>query len=419
MPDEQPYDVIIVGAGPAGLSAAAHAQAHQLRYVVLEKGTLANTIDYYYQYGKHVMALPAVIPLRSGGDLPFQAGSRESVLKTWADYAAVRQLHLRTNEAVNDIKKSTGHFEVTTSSKATYTAEKVVVAIGKLGNPRKLGVPGKELRHVSDRLVDPRAYANQDILVVGVGDSAAEVALALAEHNRVVMSYRGPEFYRMNESLLRQITGKIDSRDITVYFSSTVERIEPGVVELNLPDRKVRVQADWVFVKIGAEVPRQFLERCGVAFSSAEASAVPVINERYESNVPGLLLIGAVGGQDLIKHAMNQGYEVIEHILGHTVEPVDEPELRQRLQAVPGATVTEKLACITSRVPLLAHVPPPQLRELLLVSTIHLVDKGHTLFQEQDYSTTFFVILEGEWTSLLRPSQRVTWCVDRVSSLAR
>jgi putative YpdA family bacillithiol system oxidoreductase len=392
MSGEQLYDVLIVGAGPAGLSAAAHAEIHKLRYVVLEKGTIANTFDYYYQYGKYVMALPAVIPLRS--DLAFQAGSRESVLKTWTDSVATQQLHIRTNEVVNDIKKLSGHFEIITNQ-ATYTAEKVVVAIGKLGNPRKLGAPGEELRHVSDRLVDPRAYTNQDILVVGAGDSAAEVALALSEHNRVVMSYRGPEFYRMNESLLRQITDKIESRDITVYFGSTVERIAPGVVALNLPDRTVRVQADWVFVKIGAEVPRHFLERCGVAFSSTEAAAVPVINERYESSVPGLFLIGAVGGQDLIKHAMNQGYEVIEHMLGHTVEPVDEPALRQRLQAVPGATVLEQLTCIASRVPLLAPVPLPQLREFLLVSTIHQVDKGHTLFREHDYSTTFFTILEG------------------------
>ena len=80
------------------------------------------------------MALPAVIPLHSGGDLSFQAGSRENVLKTWTDCAAVQQLHIRTNESVNDIKQSNGHFEITTN-KATYTAEKVVVAIGKLGNP--------------------------------------------------------------------------------------------------------------------------------------------------------------------------------------------------------------------------------------------------------------------------------------------
>jgi CRP-like cAMP-binding protein/Fe-S-cluster-containing hydrogenase component 2 len=243
--------------------------------------------------------------------------------------------------------------------------------------------------------VDARAYTNQDILVVGAGDSAAEVALALAEHNRVVMSYRGPEFYRMNESLLRQVNDKIDSRDITVYFSSTVERVEPGVVELKLPDRQVRVKADWVFVKIGAEVPRRFLERCGVVFASAEASAMPVLNERYESSVPGLFLIGSVGGQDLIKPAMNQGYEVIEHILGHTVEPVDEPELRQRLLAVPGDSVQEKLAFITAHVPLLTSVPQQQLRELCLISTIHQVDSGHRVFREHDFSTTFYTILDG------------------------
>jgi putative YpdA family bacillithiol system oxidoreductase len=386
------YNVIIVGAGPAGLSAAARAHAGKLSYLVLEKGSLANTIGYYYQYGKYVMSLPAMIPLRS--DLSFEAGNREEILQHWIDYVTTHQLHINVDESVSDITKTATCFTVETG-KTVYEAEQVILAIGKMGNPRRLNAPGEELEHVADRLVDPRACSDQDILVVGGGDSAAEVALALTAQNRVSISYRSAEFYRMNDSLRGQLSDKIERRELTVYFNSEVERVDKGFVNLTLPDRTVRIKVDRVFVKIGAEIPRQFLERCGITFSSTDSAALPVVNERYESNVPGLFVIGATSGQDLIKHALNQGYEVIEYLLGHSVEPVDEPALRQRLQAVPGTTVSEKLTTIATHVPLLMHVTRQRLRELLLTSTVHAMDWGQTVFREHDYSTTFYTIVQG------------------------
>lgn len=398
------YDVIIVGAGPAGLSAAGHAQANHLKYLVLEKGSIANTIGYYYQYGKYVMSLPALIPLRS--DLPFEAGSREEILDIWLSYAAQHELQIRTDDAVSEIIKQNEQFTVTTSQ-AVYEADKVVLAIGRMGNPRKLGAAGEELEHVANRLIDPRSYVDQDILVVGGGDSAAEVALALCEQNRVAISYRSAEFYRMNDSLRAALADKIEQQALTPYLSSEVECIEKGAVSLSLPDRTVRIKADSVFVKIGAEVPRQFLQRCGVTFTSDDALALPIINERYETQVPGLYLIGSTAGQDLIKYGLNQGFDVIEYILGHEVEPVDEPELRRRLRAVPGDGVNDKLSFITARVPLLQAVPISQLRELLLVSTVHQVDVGHIIFRQHDYSTTFFSIVDGR-VGISLPDQHAT-----------
>ncbi|MBI4641607.1 MAG: NAD(P)-binding domain-containing protein [Candidatus Tectomicrobia bacterium] len=389
---EERYDVIIVGAGPAGLSAAAHAHKHNLNYLVLEQGTLANTMHHYYQYGKFVMSQPSIIPLRS--DLQFHPGSREEILQMWDDYASEHHLNIRTNEPVKGVTKIGDGFEVK-SGGGTYKSKSVVLAIGKLENRRRLNVPGENLDHVSDRLVDPSVYFNQDILAVGGGDSVAEVALALSENNRVAISNRQGEFYRMNADLMRQITDKIEKGKITAYFNTEVQQIEKGFVGLSLPDRDVRVKADFVFVKIGAEVPRAFLEQCGVTFPSVDISAFPILNEYYESTVPGLFLIGALGGQDLIKIALNQGYEVVEHILGREVEPVDEPLLKEKLGPIPGASVREKLTSIASTIPLLANVLRRQLREAMLLSTVRQLNKGDTIFQEHDYSTSLFIIVEG------------------------
>ena len=395
------YDVIIVGAGPAGLSAAARAQHYNLNYLVLEQHNLANTIEEQYQDGKYVMALPAVIPLRSG-DLAFAAGSREAVLATWAQYAAEKHLNISTGTSVAAITKASDYFKVKAKKdqqEECYTAKHVVLAIGKLGNPRKLNVPGEEFPHVSYLLRNPNVFAGEDILVVGAGDSAAEVVLALSVRNRVAISYRKGEFSSMNSASLRsQIEQKMQSQEITVYFESEVERIEPGLATLKFRDkRQMRIKADHVFVKIGAEIPRPFLESCGVTFPSDHIAALPEINERYETKVPGLFLIGAVGGKELIKHALNQGYEVIEHILGQAVEPVDEPLLRERLRCVLTLddSVDAKLTYIASTVPLLAQIPRLLLRELAVVSSVHSVERGHIIFREGDFSTSFYTIVDG------------------------
>jgi cGMP-dependent protein kinase 2 len=311
MPESVRYDVIIIGAGPAGLSASVSAHQHQLNALTLEKGNLANTLDYYYQRGKYVMSQPAIIPLRSG--LPFEAGSREAVLAAWQAVATEQELNIHFDEAVQEVLKTDGYFSVTTAQDS-YTADNVILAIGKLGNPRRLGIPGEELTHVADRLVNPQDHIDQDIVVIGGGDSAAEVALALADHNRVSMVYRGGDFYRMNDSLRAQILDKTERKELSVYFSADPERIDPDSLHIGLPEQQLQIPADWICVKIGAEIPRQFLERCGVTFASTDAAALPEISPHYESQLPGLYLVGSMNGQDLIKHGLNQGYEVSTEI---------------------------------------------------------------------------------------------------------
>ena len=385
------YDVIVVGAGPAGLSAACHAKKNGLAVLVLEKGEVGNTVFYYYQKRKHVMAEPAMIPLRS--DVGFQAGSREEVLDRWNAAVAEHALEIRRPEEAKEIVKSGSLFTVRTN-KGEYEGKHVILAIGVQGNPRQLKVPGETLPHVYTRLEDPFIYENEDILMVGAGDAAIEGVLALCEKNRVSVVNRNTEFYRLKDALDREINQKVVAGKVTAYHSAGVERIEEGYAYLKLPDRSVKVKADLVFVRIGAELPRGFLQKVGIAFSSPEPTAPPVLSRHYETSIPGLYMIGAVAGYNLIKEGMNQGYDAVEHILGRDVEPVDEPLIRDKLRLLPGTT-DERLAAIRATVPLLSEIGPQTLRELVLASTLREFRKDQVIYREHDYSDDFYLILSG------------------------
>ena len=285
-------DLIVVGAGPAGISAAAHAKQLGLSVLLLEKGEVANTI-FNYQKRKHVMAEPAMIPLRS--PVPFEAGTRESLLDAWNRALTTIGVDLHRPEAVTAIQRQADGFQVVTD-KATYHARYVILAIGIQGNPRRMNVPGETLPHVTTRLVDPSIYENEDILVVGAGDAAIEGVLALCEKNRVSVVNRNAEFYRLKDALDREINKRVASGQVTAFHSAAVERVEEGHTYLKLPDRTVKVKADLVVVRIGAEIPRKFLDTIGIAFTSADPTAPPQLTERYETTIPGLFMIGAVAG---------------------------------------------------------------------------------------------------------------------------
>ena len=395
------YDLIVIGAGPAGLSAACRAQQNGMNVLVLEKGELANTI-FDYQKGKHVMAEPPMIPLRS--DVPFEAGTREVLLKRWSEAAHASGVQIQRPEEVKVITKSGEVFTVKTRT-VEYSAKYVILAIGIQGNPRTLAVPGAALPHVSTKLADPSIYENEDILMVGAGDAAIEGVLALCEKNRVGVVNRSPEFFRLKDALFRDITQKVEMKQVTAFHSAAVERIEEGYAYVKMPEQTVKVKADLVFVRIGAEIPRPFLERIGVSFASTNPTATPVLTKHYETNIPGLFMIGAVAGYGLIKQGMNQGYDVVEYLLGRDVEPVEEPIIRdQRLGVLQGST-EERLNEVRSATPLLADVPDAALRELLLSSTVHSDVKARTaIYREDHYSDSLFIILRGS-VKVSRPTQ--------------
>ncbi|MFP5245529.1 MAG: NAD(P)/FAD-dependent oxidoreductase, partial [Thermoanaerobaculia bacterium] len=239
------YDLAIVGSGPAGLATAAHAHANGLSYVLLERTDHLSDTIYNYQARKFVMAEPVMIPAR--GDLPFAAGSRESILDAWQSYANNRQLNIAFNADVKSMTRDAGRFLLKTASGVTYDAAKVVLAMGTQGNPRKLGCPGENLPQVRYRLVDPKEHVEQDILVVGAGDSALEIAIALSDENRVGLVVRGPEITRANEILTREVLSRQASGRMTIYFNTTVREVFDGYVDLNVRGEITRVPAELLF----------------------------------------------------------------------------------------------------------------------------------------------------------------------------
>jgi CRP-like cAMP-binding protein/thioredoxin reductase/ferredoxin-like protein FixX len=382
-----------VGSGPAGLAAAARAQHHGLDYRLLERaGHLADTV-HCYQKRKHVMAEPAAVPLHPG--VPFEAGSREAVLKAWQGAAARLELAVDYGQEVTALERGDDRFTATTVAGAHYLARRVVLAIGTQGNPRSLGVPGEDLPHVSHRLVDPAEVEGEDVVVVGAGDSALEVALALVERNRVALVVRRPEIVRAKEALERETLARAAAGDLTIHFSASVTAIAADEVTLAGAEADFRVPAGRVFLMLGAVPPRRWLEGLGVRFTGEGREARPVLDSGYQSTVPGLYLVGAVTGRDLIKLSLNQGYEAVEHLLGHPVEPADEGLLKARLPWW-GGSVSQRLAQLTEEIPLFADADESDLRELFLSIRTHELPAGEVVVRQNDYTDSFLIIADGE-----------------------
>jgi len=390
------FDLVIVGSGPAGLSAAARAAELGLSCVLLE-GTAApaNTIQ-RYQKGKHVMAEPTVVPLRS--DLDFTAGTREAVLGAWQRGIDTIGIDIRYGAEVTAITGAKPQFELTLSDGETLQAKSVVLAIGLQGNPRKLGVDGEDDSFVQYTLDDPDEFQAKTIVIVGAGDAAIENAVALARSNKVVIVNRRDEFARAKEGNLALITRAIEDGSITCFFKTNVAAVEPGqAIVLNTDTGQTRLECDRIIARLGAIPPRRFVESCGIEFPSSDPTTLPELTNRYESNVDGLHIIGALGGYPLIKQAMNQGYEVAEFIAGNDILPADHGILEQKFKSLPfGTDVDETLALIRKRIPLFADINGLVLRELVLSSELLTPVSGDVIFRKNDYTNSFITIIEGE-----------------------
>jgi len=388
------YEVVIVGSGPAGISAAGRAAECKISHLLLERAPhFADTIQ-KYQKGKYVMATPARLPLRSA--LAFAAGSREDILDTWRAGLEAKGVNIRFNGEVVRISGSRGAFEVKLADGTAITAANVVMAIGLQGNLNKLTVPGAELPFVQYQLDDPGEYKDESIVVIGAGDAAIENAIALARQNRVVIVNRRGEFSRAKTGNRNQIRQAIESGALKCEYNAEPVRIEAGRVALKGLTGEGTIACDRIIARLGANPPRKFVESCGVKFRSSDAKSFPEVSNTYESNVPGLYIIGALAGYPLIKHCMNQGYEIIEYIRGESILPADEPLLQEKFAVIPGRPgVNEVLDRIVASVPLFAGLTRLQLREFLLGSEVLVKAPGEPVFLRNDYGDTLFAILDG------------------------
>lgn len=401
------YGIVIIGAGPSGLSAAVRASEQGASYIVLEAEQAPASTVRKYQRGKLVMAEPRELPLRSS--LPFAAARREVVLDTWERVIAEARLNVRYGAKVTGVRRGKTALEVTLEDGSTLTGEHVVLAIGVQGNLRKLEIPGGELPQVQYQLDDPEAYHNETIVVVGGGDSGVENALALCERNQVILVNRDEDFSQCKDSNLSQLTQARQRGALDWLLQTTPLAIEqnargdyPITLVADTPEGIERIPCHRVIARLGALPSRPLLETFGIVFQTPDPAALPQLSPRYESNVPGLYIIGALAGYPLIKQGINQGYEVIEHILGHPVEAADAALLREKFRSFcADRSIDEVLQKIQHNVPMLALLNTLQLRELVLESDIRLPEPGDIIFRRNDYSTTFFFIIEGELDVLI------------------
>ena len=395
------FKVAIIGAGPGGISASVNAAKHNINHVLFEKAEIGNTI-YQYQLRKHVMAEPNNLPLV--GDVGFQAGSREEILEVWNQAIENNKVEVKRPVEVSKIEKNDEGFKVFFGEDHC-TCDSVVLSMGAMGSPRKMEVPGEDLQHVAYRLGDPDAFEDMDIIVVGAGDAAIENVLGLAEKNRVSIVNRKSEFARAKDANCALIEEAIESGKVRCFYGSTVARINADKTVLNTPDGEVEVPCQHLIARLGSIAPRKFLEACGIKFSTPNPAESAVVNSRYESNVPGLYLIGSLIGYPLIKQAINQGYEVIEHILGNKVEPADQVLIAEKLREMPGET-NDNLEVIRDSLPLFKNLSEPQFRELIAESTLHIKDDGDNIFIRNDYSNTLYNIVSGQVMIQLESDQK-------------
>jgi CRP-like cAMP-binding protein/thioredoxin reductase/Fe-S-cluster-containing hydrogenase component 2 len=390
---ENIFKVAIVGSGPAGLSAAAHAATRGVSHVLLERTDHLSDTIYKYQKGKYVMATPDVLPLRA--DVTFAAGKREAILDNWNQQVAAAGTNVRFNADVTSVQKEGAIFRIKTAAGDIIEAENVVLAIGLQGNLNKLRCEGAELPHVQYQLDDPDEYEAETIVVIGAGDAGIENALALSKQNTVILVNRSSEFTRVKQGNLTLITDAIERGDIQCYFSAETAKIEENAIILQTADGAARANCDRIIARLGAAAPRKFVESCGVVFPNEDRSALPEVSTTYESNIPGLYIIGALGGYPLIKQAINQGYEVIEYILGNRIAPADQPLLEQKFGALGTPKVDDVLAEIRDVIPVWHNLNPLQLREAMLDSETHVLKVGDYVFRRNDYTSSFYTILRG------------------------
>jgi thioredoxin reductase (NADPH) len=314
-PYAEQLDLLIIGAGPAGLSAADAAAQAGLNYLVIEKGLIADTI-YRYPVGRTVFSTPDELELREKALLPCRdKPTREELLSHYVRFTLEQNLRIHTEEGAEAIERdaATGAFLVRTT-RAAYKASRVLVVTGAMAYPRRLNVAGEDLPKVQHRFIEPYPYVRKEVLVVGGGNSAAEAALFLSEEGahttlaiwRADWEQRDPKMNAIKHWVRTPLEKELTEGRLRLLFFTRLEEITEGEVRLQTEDGTTRtIPNHAVFILIGADADHTLLRRAGVEFTSAGLAEVPIYDEEtYETNVPGLYVAGHFTHARHIKQAI-------------------------------------------------------------------------------------------------------------------
>jgi thioredoxin reductase/Pyruvate/2-oxoacid:ferredoxin oxidoreductase delta subunit len=255
-------DLVIVGAGPAGIGASLAAMAAKLKFVTLEQESLGGTVSHYPR-GKIVMTAPVKLPLI--GKMHFRETTKEALMEYWEEIVSKTGLELNANERVESIEVDGNGFNVKTTQ-TSYQTRAILLAIGRRGTPRTLGVPGENKSKVVYRLIDPEQYLNQHVLVVGGGDSALEAAVSIANETgtTVTLSYRSEAFSRAKEKNRIKVDTAQKAGKLNVLMSSNVKEITDDKVVIVANDEEMTIDNNAVIVCAGGILPTPFLKSIGI-----------------------------------------------------------------------------------------------------------------------------------------------------------
>jgi len=264
-------DLVIVGAGPAGIGASLAAMSAKLKYVTLEQESLGGTVSHYPR-GKIVMTAPVKLPII--GKMHFRETTKEALMEFWEGIVKSSGLEISANQRVDSIEPDGEGFIVTTASNS-YRTRAVLLAIGRRGTPRTLGVPGEEKTKVVYRLIDPEQYKNQHVLVVGGGDSALEAAVSIADEagTTVSISYRSEAFSRAKEKNRIKIDNAQKQSRLNVLMSSNVKQITDDKVTIDVNGKEICIDNDAIIVCAGGILPTPFLKSIGIEVETKYGTA--------------------------------------------------------------------------------------------------------------------------------------------------
>jgi thioredoxin reductase/Pyruvate/2-oxoacid:ferredoxin oxidoreductase delta subunit len=273
-PHHDAYDLVIVGAGPAGIAASLTARKHGLRFLTLEQDTLGGTV-FTFPRSKVVMTAPMDLPLY--GKVKLYETSKTELLDLWNEVLGKNDIAIRENSKVESIARADDLIILETLRGDKYPARHVLLAIGRRGSPRKLGIPGETMDKVAYRLLEPEAISGKKIVVVGGGDSAVESALLLADQNEVMLAYRGDAFSRIKPKNQEGIREAAAGKRIEIRFNTRLTAIDTREVTIipameNAPSE--RIPNDLVYIFAGGELPTQFLEKAGIRITKKFGDAM-------------------------------------------------------------------------------------------------------------------------------------------------